>query len=50
MDDNDTNSSDDVIPDTTSNEPLPNTGGVPLYAVIVSGLRFAGAGVLLCSR
>ena len=50
MDDNDTNSSDDVIPDTTSNEPLPNTGGVPLYAVIVSGLRFAGAGVLFCGR
>jgi hypothetical protein len=49
MDNNNTGSSNDVIPDTTSDQPLPNTGGVPLYSVIVSGLVFAGAGVLLFS-
>jgi len=47
MDNNNTGSSNDVIRDTTSDQPLPNTGGVPLYGVIVSGLVFAGAGVLL---
>jgi hypothetical protein len=47
MDNNNTGSSNDVIRDTTSDQPLSNTGGVPLYGGIVSGLVFAGAGVLL---
>jgi hypothetical protein len=46
-DNGNTNSSDDVIPETVSDEPLPNTGGVPLSGLIVSGLVFAGAGLLL---
>ncbi|MBA2713604.1 MAG: LPXTG cell wall anchor domain-containing protein [Rubrobacteraceae bacterium] len=41
------NSSDDVIPETVSDKPLPNTGGVPLSGLIVAGLVFAGAGLLL---
>lgn len=46
-DNGNTNSSDDVIPETVSDETLPNTGGVPLSGLIVSGLVFAGAGLLL---
>jgi hypothetical protein len=41
-----TDSSDDVIPDTVSDEPLPNTGGVPLLEVIVLGLFCAASGLL----
>jgi hypothetical protein len=45
----DTSSKNDVIPDTTSKKPLPETGGVPLYGAIVFGLVLASAGVLLFS-
>ena len=46
-----TNSGGSVIPGTTSDGPLPNTGGVPLYvAIIIAGLILAGGGVLLYSR
>jgi len=44
-----TNSSDDVIPNTTSDKPLPDTGGVPLLGLVVSGLFFAVVSVLLLS-
>jgi hypothetical protein len=42
-----TNSTNDVIPNTTSHEPLPNTGGVPLVGLVASGLFFGCAGLLL---
>jgi LPXTG-motif cell wall-anchored protein len=45
-----TNSGGSVIPGTTSDGPLPNTGGVPLYVAIIAGLILAGGGVLLYSR
>jgi LPXTG-motif cell wall-anchored protein len=45
-----TNSRGSVIPGTTSDGPLPNTGGVPLYVAIIAGLILAGGGVLLYSR
>jgi LPXTG-motif cell wall-anchored protein len=45
-----TNSGGSVIPGTTSDGPLPNTGGVPLYVAIIAGLILAGSGVLLYSR
>jgi hypothetical protein len=41
-----TNSRGDVIPNTTSHEILPNTGGVPLVGLVASGLFFACAGLL----
>jgi len=34
----------DVIPDTTSKKPLPNTGGVPLLGLAVCALAFVGIG------
>jgi len=34
----------DVIPDTTSKKPLPNTGGVPLLGLAVCTLALAGVG------
>ena len=34
----------DVIPDTTSKKPLPNTGGVPLLGLAVCALALAGVG------
>ncbi len=43
----DTNSADDVVPDTVSEKPLPKTGGVPLLASAVAGLLFASGGFLL---
>ena len=43
----DTNSSTDVIPNTTSNNPLPNTGGVPLFWLLASGIFSGCAGLLL---
>jgi hypothetical protein len=44
-----TNSRDGIIPDTTSGQQLPNTGGLPLYVAIIAGLILAGGGVLLYS-
>ena len=35
---------DDVIPDTTSKKPLPNTGGVPLPAFAFGALALIGVG------
>jgi hypothetical protein len=49
MDNSNTNSSADVVRNTASDQPLPDTGGVPLYGVIGSGLVFAGAAVMLIS-
>jgi hypothetical protein len=43
----DTSSRDDVIPNTTSDKQLPNTGGVPLFGLVALGLFFACAGLLL---
>jgi hypothetical protein len=34
----------DVIPDTTSKKPLPNTGGVPLLGLSVCALALVGVG------
>ncbi len=34
----------DVIPDTTSKKPLPNTGGVPLLGLAVGALALVGVG------
>jgi hypothetical protein len=42
-----TNSRDDVIPNTTSDEQLPNTGGLPLFGLVASGIFFACASLLL---
>jgi hypothetical protein len=41
-----TDSRDDVIPDTVSDELLPNTGGVPVLEVVVMGLFCAASGLL----
>jgi hypothetical protein len=43
----DLNSPEDVIDDTTSKKPLPNTGGVPLYVLLASGLFFGCVGLYL---
>src|SRR5919112_1793189 len=43
----DTASREDVLPDTKSKKPLPNTGGVPLLALAIAGLFFASSGFLL---
>jgi hypothetical protein len=43
----DLNSKDGVIPDTISNNAVPNTGGMPMVGPVVSGLVFVGAGLLL---
>jgi LPXTG-motif cell wall-anchored protein len=43
----DVNSKDGVIPDTISNNPVPNTGGMPMLGPVVSGLAFIGVGLLL---
>jgi len=40
-------SEDGVIPDTISDNSLPNTGGMSLLGPVVSGLAFIGAGFLL---
>ena len=40
-------SEDRVIPDTISDNSLPNTGGMSLLGPVVSGLAFIGAGFLL---
>jgi len=34
----------DVIPDTTSKKPLPNTGGMPLLGLAIGALALAGVG------
>jgi hypothetical protein len=43
----DVTSKDDVIPDTISSKTVPNTGGMPMLGPVVSGLVFAGVGLLL---
>jgi LPXTG-motif cell wall-anchored protein len=43
----DVNSEDGVIPDTISENSVPNTGGMPLLGPVVSGLVFIGVGLLL---
>jgi hypothetical protein len=43
----DTASREDVISDTTSKKPLPNTGGVPLLPLAIAALFFASSGFLL---
>jgi hypothetical protein len=43
----DVNSKDGVIPDTISNNPVPNTGGMPMLGPVVSGLAFVSVGLLL---
>ena len=43
----DLNSKDGVIPDTISNNAVPNTGGMPMLGPVVSGLVFVGVGLLL---
>ena len=43
----DVNSKDGVIPDTISENPVPNTGGMPLLGPVVSRLAFIGVGLLL---
>ena len=43
----DVNSKDDVIPDTISNNAVPNTGGMSMLGPVVSGLVFIGVGLLL---
>jgi hypothetical protein len=43
----DLNSKDDVISDTISANPVPNTGGIPLLGAVVSGLAFIRVGLLL---
>jgi hypothetical protein len=40
----DVNDPDDVIPDTTSKKPLPNTGGVPLVGLAAVALALVGLG------
>lgn len=40
----DVNNPKDVIPDTTSKKPLPNTGGVPLLGLAVGALALVGGG------
>jgi hypothetical protein len=43
----DVNSKDGVISDTISDNPVPNTGGMPLLGPVASGLAFIGVGLLL---
>ena len=43
----DLNSKDGVIPDTISDNAVPNTGGMPMLGPVVSGLVFVGVGLLL---
>jgi hypothetical protein len=43
----DVNSKEGVIPDTISDNRVPNTGGMPMLGPIVSGLVFVGVGLLL---
>ena len=43
----DLNSKEGVIPDTISNNAVPNTGGMPMVGPVVSGLVFVGVGLLL---
>jgi hypothetical protein len=43
----DLNSKDGVIPDTISNNAVPNTSGMPMFGPVVSGLVFVGVGLLL---
>src|SRR5215218_7376793 len=43
----DVNSKDGVIPDTISENPVPNTGGMALLGPVVSGLAFIGVGLVL---
>jgi hypothetical protein len=43
----DVNSKDDVIPDTISNNAVPNTGGMSMLGPVVSGLVFIGVGLPL---
>jgi hypothetical protein len=43
----DVNSKDGVISDTISDNPVPNTGGMPLLGPAVSGLAIIGVGLLL---
>ncbi len=43
-DDGGVNDPDEVIPDTTSKKPLPNTGGVPLVGLAVVALALVGVG------
>jgi hypothetical protein len=41
------NSKDGVIPDTISNNAVPNMGGMPMLGPVVSVLAFIGVGLLL---
>jgi hypothetical protein len=43
----DVNSKDGVIPDTISENPVPNTGGMSILGPVVSGVAFIGIGLLL---
>ena len=43
----DVNSKEGVIPDTISDNRVPNTGGMPMLGPVVSGLVFVGVGLLL---
>jgi LPXTG-motif cell wall-anchored protein len=43
----DVNSKDGVIPDTISENAVPNTGGTSMLGPVVSGLAFIGVGLLL---
>jgi hypothetical protein len=43
----DVNSKKGVIPDTISENPVPNTGGMSMLGPVVSGLAFIGVGLLL---
>jgi hypothetical protein len=43
----DVNSKEGVIPDTISENPVPNTGGMSMLGPVVSGLAFIGVGLLL---
>jgi hypothetical protein len=43
----DVNSKEGVIPDTISENPVPNTGGMSMLGPLVSGLAFTGVGLLL---
>ena len=43
---NNVDSQDDVIDDTISDQPLPNTGGAPLLVLAVSSLFIVGGGFL----
>jgi hypothetical protein len=43
----DVNSKEGVIPDTISEDQVPNTGGMLLLGPVVSGVAFIGVGLLL---